>query len=427
MKAKVISGGLPSSSRMLRASVAAALAGYFFVLGPGIAFADAYRLGVMDKIRVRVAEWQTAEGSVRDWNAVSGDYSVSASGTVSLPFIGELPASGKTTADVAGEIGLKMQQLFGLRDRPSASVEISQYRPVYMSGAVQTPGEFPYAPGMTVLKALSVAGGLKRADSGQQFARNFIQSQGDSSVLIATRNRLLVRRARILAEINNKPTIEITDNLKNIPDLKQLIESETALMNSQRTNLKVTLSSLADLKTLLTAQIEALGKKSETQTRQLAMVQEDRDKISSLSEQGLALNSRRLSAEQQVSDLQSVLLDIDTNTLKAKQDLNKAQQDETTTRNDWDAQLAQALQDTEAQLEEGMLKLSTSQSLMGDALLQSAESAASKDGNNSTNVSYSIVREKDGKPTEIAATENMAVLPGDVVKVTVKLSQPAMR
>jgi polysaccharide biosynthesis/export protein ExoF len=425
MKAEMIAERSTRSRFMLSVS-SIALAGFLCVLVPGLAFADAYRLGVMDKIRVRVAEWQTAEGAVRDWSAVSGDYSVSASGTVSLPFIGELPASGKTTADVASEIGLKMQRLFGLSDRPSASVEISQYRPVYMAGAVQNPGEFPYAPGMTVLKALSVAGGLKRAETGQ-FARNFIQAQGDGSVLISNRNRLLVRRARILAEINSKPAIEITDDLKKIPDIKQLVESETALMNSQRTNLKVTLSSLADLKTLLTAQIEALGKKMETQTRQLAMVEEDRDKVNSLSEQGLALSSRRLAVEQQVSDLQSGLLDIDTATLKAKQDLNKAQQEETTTRNGWDARLAQELQDTEAQLEERALKLSTSRSLMDEALLQSAESAASKDGDATSNVVYSIVRDKDGKPTEIAATENTVVLPGDVVKVTVKLSQSAMR
>ncbi|THF47183.1 polysaccharide biosynthesis/export family protein [Allorhizobium terrae] len=425
MKAEMIAGGGKSSRRRLNVS-SLALAGFLSVLSPAFAFADAYHLGVMDKIRVRVAEWQTAEGAVRDWSAVSGDYSVSASGTVSLPFIGELPASGKTTAEVASEIGLKMQQLFGLSDRPSASVEISQYRPVYMAGAVQNPGEFPYAPGMTVLKALSVAGGLKRAETGQ-FARNFIQAQGEGSVLVSNRNRLLVRRARILAQINNKPEIEITDDLKKIPDIKQLVESETALMNSQRTNLKVTLSSLADLKTLLTAQIDALGKKLETQTRQLAMVEEDRDKVNNLSEQGLALSSRRLAVEQQVSDLQSGLLDIDTATLKAKQDLNKAQQDETTTRNAWDARLAQELQDTEAQLEERALKLATQQSLMSDALLQSAESAAAKDGENGSNVSYSIVRDKDGKPTEIAATENTVVLPGDVVKVTVKLSQQAMR
>src|SRR5688572_27186490 len=69
-----------------------------------VAAADEYRLGVMDKLRIRVAEWQTAEGSIRDWSAVSGDYTVGPTGTVSLPFIGELPASGQTTGAIAEQI-----------------------------------------------------------------------------------------------------------------------------------------------------------------------------------------------------------------------------------------------------------------------------------------------------------------------------------
>jgi exopolysaccharide production protein ExoF len=116
------------------------------------ASAQEYRLGVMDKLRIRVAEWQTA---IRDWSAVSGDYSIGADGALSLPFIGQLQADGRTAAELSVEIGKKMQVLFGLKDLPSASVEIAEYRPVYLSGEVQTPGAYPYAPGLTVLKAVS--------------------------------------------------------------------------------------------------------------------------------------------------------------------------------------------------------------------------------------------------------------------------------
>src|SRR4051812_12126557 len=80
------------------------------------ASADEYRLGVMDKLHIRVAEWQTAEGTIRDWSTVTGDYTVGPSGSVSLPFVGELPASGQTTGRIAEEIGIKLQQQFGLRD-----------------------------------------------------------------------------------------------------------------------------------------------------------------------------------------------------------------------------------------------------------------------------------------------------------------------
>ncbi|MHA7971737.1 polysaccharide biosynthesis/export family protein [Rhizobium sp. CAU 1783] len=379
--------------------------------------AEDYRLDVMDKLRVRVAEWRTAEGAVRDWATVSGDYTVGASGAVSLPFLGELEATGKTTAEVADEIGNRMQQLFGLRDRPSASVELAQYRPIYLAGEVQTPGEYPYAPNLTVLKALSLGGGLRRGDAGQRFARDFIRAEGDSSVLVAERNRLLVRRARLQAEIADKAEIALPAELEKAPEGAELLASETALMKSREKRLKLQLTALADLKTLLRNEIDSLGKKSETQSRQLKLVESDREKVYNLSEQGLTVSSRRLAIEQQVADLQAGLLDIDTASLKARQDISKASQDETNLTNDWDAQLAQELQNTERELDTVALKLGTSRDLMAEAMMQSAD-AATVAKQTAASVTYAIVRETDGHAKEIPADENTRVLPGDVVKVT---------
>ncbi|MHB0950899.1 MAG: polysaccharide biosynthesis/export family protein [Allorhizobium sp.] len=383
--------------------------------------AEDYRLDVMDKLRIRVAEWRTAEGAVRDWSTVSGDYTVGASGTVSLPFLGELLASGKTTAEVAEEVGKKMQLLFGLRDRPSASVELAQYRPIYLAGEVQKPGEYAYAPNMTVLKALSLGGGLRRGETGQRFARDFIRAEGDSSVLIAERNRLLVRRARLQAEIADRAEIALPRELKDVPEASELLASETALMQSRDKRLKLQLTALADLKTLLRNEIESLAKKSETQSRQLKLVESDREKVYNLTEKGLTVSSRRLAIEQQVADLQAALLDIDTASLKARQDVSKASQDETNLKNDWDAQLAQELQNTERELDTVALKLGTSRDLMAEAMMQSAK-AATVAKETVASVTYSIVREKDGKTNELPADENTKVLPGDVVKVAAGLA-----
>ncbi|MBW8298167.1 MAG: polysaccharide biosynthesis/export family protein [Hydrogenophaga sp.] len=383
--------------------------------------ADDYRLDVMDKLRIRVAEWRTAEGAVRDWSTVSGDYTVGPAGTVSLPFLGELMASGKTTAEVAEEVGTKMQLLFGLRDRPSASVELAQYRPIYLAGEVQAPGEYPYAPNMTVLKAISLGGGLRRGETGQRFARDFIQAEGDSSVRVAERNRLLVRRARLQAEIAGSAAITMPVEIKDMPEAADLLASETALMQTREKRLKLQLTALADLKTLLRSEIESLAKKSETQSRQLTLVESDREKVYNLTEKGLTVSSRRLAIEQQVADLQAGLLDIDTATLKAKQDVSKATQDETDLKNDRDAQLAQELQNTERELDTIALKLGTSRDLMAEAMMQSAE-AATLAKQAVASVSYSIVREKDGKASEIPADENTRILPGDVVKVAAGLA-----
>ncbi|PTM97156.1 polysaccharide biosynthesis/export family protein [Mycoplana dimorpha] len=405
----------PALSRLRTA--AAGLAFAFALALAGQAAAEEYRLDVLDKLRVRVVEWQTAEGAVRDWSAISGDYAVGASGAISLPLVGELPVSGRTTAEVADEIAQRMQKLFALRDLPSASVELAQYRPIYVAGEVQKPGEYPFAPSMTVLKAVSLGGGLKRGDAGQRFARDFIRADGDASVLVAERNRLLVRRARLQAELADKDSIAPPAELKDAPDLAALIESETALMVSRDRRQKVQLAALADLKTLLQTEIASLNKKAETQARQLSLVEEDLQKVDSLAEKGLTVSSRKLSLEQRVADVQASLLDIDTAALKAKQDFSKATQDETNLKNDWDAALAQEMQNTERELEAVTLKLATNQRLMSEALAQSAEAAAMKENATEAEIAFVIVREKDGRATEIPATETTQVLPGDVIKV----------
>jgi exopolysaccharide production protein ExoF len=375
----------------------------------------------MDKLRVRVAEWQTAEGTVRDWSVVSGDYSVGASGDVSLPFVGDLAVAGKTTAEIADAIGVALQKQFGLRDRPSASVEIAQYRPIYLSGEVQTPGEFPYAPNLTVMKAISLGGGLRRADAGQRFARDFITAKGDAVVLMAERGRLLMRKARLQAELDGSDKIDMPAELKVLPQAADMMASEAALMQSRAKQLTLQLQALDDLKALLQSEVVTLGKKSDTQNGQLVLAKEDRDKVEDLAEKGLALSARKLTAEQRAADLEAALLDIDTASLKAKQDISKANQDEITLRNDRASQLAQEMQDTDTELETLQLKLTTSQTLMQEAVAQSADAAHLGGDGQGVNVAYSIVRDENGKPKEISADENTQVLPGDLIKVTAGL------
>ncbi|ULJ73974.1 polysaccharide biosynthesis/export family protein [Rhizobium sp. CC1099] len=394
------------------------VAGLSILIGSsGFARAADYQLGTMDKLRIRVAEWQTAEGAIRDWSVVSGDYTIGPSGSLSLPFVGDLPASGKTTDAIAQEIGVALQKQFGLKDRPSASVELAQFRPVFLTGDVENPGEYPFAPNLTVVKAVSIAGGLRRADAGQRFARDFINAKGDAVVYTTERNRLIARKARLQAETSKSDTIEMPQELKDLPEAKALLASEMALMNTRKKRLTLQLQALDDLKSLLQAEIESLGKKTETQTRQLELAKEDRDKVENLAEKGLALSARKMAAEQRAADTEATLLDIDTNILKAKQDISQANQDEITLRNDWDAKLSQELQDTESELDTLNLKIATSDALMSEALAQSND-AARFDPQNAASISYSIVREVDGQSKEVPVTENSTLQPGDLIRVT---------
>lgn len=377
-----------------------------------------YRLGTADKLRIRVAEWQPADGSIRNWDVINGDYSVGPSGTLSLPFVGQLDVAGKTAAEVGEAIGGQLQSKFALRNLPSASVEIAQFRPVFLAGDVQTPGEYPYAPNLTVLKAVSLAGGLRRSDSGQRFARDFINARGDAVVYDDQRARLLARQARLVAEVRGDKELTKTPELEKIANIDKLLESESALMKSRVDRYTLQLKALGDLRQLLESEVESLQKKSETQNRQLELANEDRDKVNRLNEQGLALSARRISAEERAAEVESTLLDIDTSALRAKQDINKATQDEINLRNDWDAQRSKELQDTEAELEKISTQLTTSRELMSEAVAQSAEAIRFDPSGKSTTITYTVVRDEGGKPKEIKVDENTALQPGDVIKVS---------
>jgi polysaccharide export outer membrane protein len=107
-----------------------------------------YTLDSGDKLRVVVF----------GQDAISNTYAVDASGKVTLPLIGGVPARGLTTAQLSGAIASRLRQSY-IRD-PSVAVEIDTYRPFFVLGEVTYPGQYPYVPNMTVETAIAIAGGF---------------------------------------------------------------------------------------------------------------------------------------------------------------------------------------------------------------------------------------------------------------------------
>jgi polysaccharide export outer membrane protein len=110
---------------------------------------SAYHLGPGDEVRViTVGEDQ-----------LSGDFHVSDAGNIALPMLGPVKAAGLTTTELSSAIGQEAKSRSILND-PSVSVEVTNSRPFFVLGEVSKPGQYPYQPGMTVLTAVSVAGGF---------------------------------------------------------------------------------------------------------------------------------------------------------------------------------------------------------------------------------------------------------------------------
>jgi polysaccharide export outer membrane protein len=125
-----------------------------------------YRLGPNDKIRVITYGEES----------LTGEFNVSGTGKVSLPLVGEVQAAGKTIAQFQSDVETALRDGY-LKD-PHVSVEVLTYRPFYILGEVQKPGEYAYSNGLTVKKAVAIANGFTyRANE----KRVFIKRADDSA------------------------------------------------------------------------------------------------------------------------------------------------------------------------------------------------------------------------------------------------------
>lgn len=107
-----------------------------------------YVLDAGDSIRVTVFEQE----------GLTNSYAVDQSGYISFPLVGAVPARGKTVQQVERELAGKLRNGY-LRD-PDISVEVDRYRPIFVMGEVGAAGQYAYVPGLTVQKAVAMAGGF---------------------------------------------------------------------------------------------------------------------------------------------------------------------------------------------------------------------------------------------------------------------------
>lgn len=135
---------------------------------PGTQSATAYRLDAGDEVRI------TAYGL----DALTNNYLVSDAGDISLPLIDNIPARGKTVGELQSDIAKILFERQILRS-PSVNVQVTKYRPFYILGEVKSPGEYPYRPGMSVVTAVSMAGGYTfRADQKSMTITRTIEGRG---------------------------------------------------------------------------------------------------------------------------------------------------------------------------------------------------------------------------------------------------------
>jgi protein involved in polysaccharide export with SLBB domain len=127
---------------------------------------ERYVLGSGDKIKV----------TVYGEDDLSGEFIIDGSGHIQLPLIGQLKAAGLNTHQFVDEVRTALQN--GYLNDPKINVQVLNYRPFYIIGEVNKPGEYPFESGLTILRAVALAGGYTyRANDDKVYVRRVNEPQ----------------------------------------------------------------------------------------------------------------------------------------------------------------------------------------------------------------------------------------------------------
>jgi polysaccharide export outer membrane protein len=98
---------------------------------------------------------------------LSMELAVPANGRVEYAFVGEFMLAGKSLSALQREMHRRL--LGDYLVDPKVSVSVSKYRDFYVYGEVASPGGYPWEPGLTVRRVITLAGGLRERASGSKW------------------------------------------------------------------------------------------------------------------------------------------------------------------------------------------------------------------------------------------------------------------
>jgi protein involved in polysaccharide export with SLBB domain len=401
-----------------------ALVGITLVTGhPSAAFSAEYLLGPQDRLRLKIYEWRASRDVIFEWTALNDIFTVGAGGTLSLPFVGDVQAAGETPRNLAQEIGRRLMHEMGLGRKPDVAVEVVQFRPFYVVGHVTQPGEFPYRPGLTVLQALTIAGGLRtREDDISRLEREVIAGQGEVGILSLNNVSLLARKARLEAELAGAKEISFPDQLLRLSgegSASIMMEQERSIFAARKDGQETQIRALEELKEFLVKELASLEKQLTFHDTQIELVEKELAGVSTLVKKGFSAAPREISLQRALADVQSSRLSAETSLLRARQEISRTEISILQLRNTFTNEVTVSLRETQSQLEEIVRKVDTASQLLHESEITAPRLLAARSRAQRAKPVFTIVRPEDGGAIEIPATETSEVLPGDTIKIEI--------
>jgi polysaccharide export outer membrane protein len=349
--------------------------------------------------------------------------------------MGDLKVNGNTLAEVRERIREILPTKFYRQRLPSGTenqigisrdeiaLQMAEFRPVYVAGDVTRPGEKLYRPGMTARQAISVAEGYDvQSLRGTSSMVELADLQGERNVLEAEAAQMLAIVQRLEAERDRKPSF--APDLKAIA-LSQEVRSQIEQTESER--FKVRLQNHEQEKAYLNRvlkqaddRVQKLVEQQKADEEAARLESEDYERVRELLQRGVVATTRAVEARRLSLSASTRFAQTSAEVEGARRDRENivfrlSQIDEQRR-----AEILRELQDASAKLAAARSKLNASER----KLTYTGMTRSQLLDENGYTTKLTIVRNGTNGPVELEASEDMILLPGDVVNVAVRASRP---
>jgi exopolysaccharide production protein ExoF len=348
-----------------------------------------------DPAHVLVTDAQKIALRFSDIPRLNGDYRVNADETVTVPGLGRVSVASMTAPQLERTLA---EMATGLAGREIyATVEVSEYRPVFVSGRVARYGPVPWEPGLTVQQAVATVGGIA-------------QDQSEDAVIQRKKaridqQRLMATMARLRAEQEGTEDVGIPEALSKSAgreSAERLIHMQSVILQNRRSALQKQLELLNRGKALATEELESLRVQKSKIAEQLEARRKQRDRIQALLDQKLTVVDRALEESIKVSDLEEKIANISVAIARVQSTISG-----------FDREALNATELRKSEVDTELANVERELAQLGP-VLDTAEPGASSQA---SSVGYTISRRKGKNVQVLAANPGSPLMPGDVLTV----------
>lgn len=380
-------------------------------LAPPVAAEDVpYRLGPGDRLRISVFELPE----------LSGEFNVGPTSQLSLPLLGRISADGLTPPELEAAIVERLVRGGGVKE-PRVSVEIVVYRPFFILGAVQQPGQYPYVPNLTVLQAISIAGGFSRFASPDRLVdlelgrvRERYLATGEATAIA------VARRARLLAERDTAADVAEPPQLVDLAGparAGEIMANERRLFEQRALALKSEVSLLASQKDIIAEEIGALEKQLVAKARLAELNQQEMAEIDKLRQRDLIPLTRVLALRRSATEIESDRIQLVASIARAKQEVSRVDLALLNLRMARNNQIAESLKQADDEISQLSISRRAALNQLREAEASLARTGLGVPGDDGLGDDVVVVRRSAAGTAEIKASDDTRLQPGDVVKI----------